>query len=239
MKLKRPDLPAFAGVLLCLALTGGCTVLQSLHARPTQAATPSMSESERFLLYIDSINSGGKDFLESEFARLKARATQSAGSADPFGRMQLAALHGLHGQSFSDSAKAATLYAEAARDTASGNLQLHALAVWLQGLAAQQARSDELVQTLGQRVREEQKRADTAGQVAAAKSDDSSQALTQRLRDEQKKQEALQQKHDEAIAQLTQRLKDEQKRADALQQKLDAVTSLEKTLIERNQVKPP
>jgi uncharacterized coiled-coil protein SlyX len=96
---------------------------------------------------------------------------------------------------------------------------------------SRELRNDELIQTLNQRLKEERSKSDAGAQ----KQDDTVGILTQKLKDEQKRGEALQSKQEETIVQLNQKLKDEQRRADLLQQKLDALTNIEKAIVDRQQ----
>ena len=70
--------------------------------------------------------------------------------------------------------------------------------------------------------------------------------MTLKLKEEQKRydtlQTSIQTKQDDSnqtTVILSQRLKEEQKRADILQQKLDALTNIEKTIIDRQQQGKP
>jgi hypothetical protein len=236
---------------LCALLLVGCSWLPpAMHlGRPKNAppapvtATP-RSDVERVLAFADGIQGGTKESHEEELFRLKSRTAQSA-EAVP--KVELALLLGLPGHSAYDPARAASLCGEVARDAAGASPALRSLASYLQTVLAQQAKQDDAMQSLSQRVREEQRRADAAVSAAsqtrpddpgaAAAPAQGQQGLAQRLRDEQKRAEAMQAKHDEAIGQLTQKLKDEQRKSELLQQKLDALTSIEKNLIERQKVK--
>lgn len=227
----------------CSYLPASLQVGRPQNSPPAPVVAAPRSDVERLLAFSDTLQGASREFLDGEVVRLKARAAQAN---DPMTKMQLAILLGLPGHPFSDTGRAATLCGEVARDSTGPSPMLRSLAVYLQTLLAQQAKQEDNLQSLTQRVRDEQRRADSvataAGQQraddAASSAAQGQQGLAQRLKDEQKRTEALQAKHDEAIAQLNQKLKDEQRKSESLQQKLDALTSIEKNLIERQKVKP-
>jgi uncharacterized coiled-coil protein SlyX len=152
----------------------------------------------------------------------------------PFNHIKLALLLSLPVAGFQDTPRALNLLQDTVKDESPGETGLRNFASLLQAQLYRDQRQEEGLQ----KSREEQRRQDSS----IAKQEEALKSLNQKLGEEQKKVETLQGKHDEnvqTIAQLAQRLKDEQKRADTLQQKLDALTDIEKNIIERQQqVKP-
>lgn len=238
--------------LLVVALAG-CSWLpptmrlgRPKNAPPAPVTVAPRSDLERVLAFTDGLQGGTKESIEEELFRLKSRTAQS-NEAVP--KVELAVLLGLPGHQGYDPARGASLCGEVSRDATGATPALRSYAAYLQTLLAQQAKQDDALQSMSQRVREEQRRAENAvsaanqvrpeeaGATTAATSAQGQPGLAQRLRDEQKRAEAIQAKHDEAISQLTQKLKEEQRKSELLQQKLDALTSIEKNLIERQKTK--
>jgi DNA repair exonuclease SbcCD ATPase subunit len=152
----------------------------------------------------------------------------------PFNHIKLALLLSLPVAGFQDTPRALNLLQETIKDESPNEVGLRNFAGLLQAQLYRDQRQEESLQ----KSRDEQRRQDSS----ITKHEETLKSLSQKLGEEQKKVETLQGKQDEnlqTIAQLAQRLKDEQKRADSLQQKLDALTDIEKNIIERQQQGKP
>ena len=156
----------------------------------------------------------------------------------PYGRIKLALLLSLPITGVQDTQRALNLLQDVSKEEALEEPGLKNFASMLQSQMSKDARQDDSLQ----RARDDQKRLETL----AAKQDDAIQALNLKLKEELKRydtlQSSIQTKNEDStqvVAILTQKLKDEQKRADTLQQKLDALTNIEKAIIERQQQGKP
>lgn len=193
------------------------------------------SEADSLVEYYLAMRKAPKDRVLKEYADT-SRTVQ--GNATPYGRIKLALLLSLPITGLQDSARALNLLQEATREESPEEAGLRNFANLLHAQLYKEARQDENLQ----RSRDDQKRLE----ILAAKQDDAIQVLNVRLKDEQKRYDTLQtsiqtkqEDTGQAVAILTQKLKDEQKRADTLQQKLDALTNIEKAIIERQQQGKP
>jgi hypothetical protein len=155
-----------------------------------------------------------------------------------YARIKLALLLSLPITGLQDSTRALNLLQDVNKEESQEELGLRNFANLLHSQLYKEVRQDESLQ----RARDDQKRLE----ALAAKQDDAIQALNLKLKDEQKRydtlQSSIQTKQEDSgqvVAILTQKLKDEQKRADTLQQKLDALTNIEKAIIERQQQGKP
>lgn len=193
------------------------------------------SESDVLIDYYLSMRKAPKDKVLKESADI-AKAAQAAPTA--FNRIKLALLLSLPVTGLQDNGRALNLLQETIKEEKEDENNLRNLANLLQGQLYKETRHDESMQ----RAREDQKRLESL----TAKQDEAIQSLSVKMKDEQKRYDALQtsiqtkqEDSNQAVVILAQKLKDEQKRSDNLQQKLDALTNIEKTLIERQQQGKP
>jgi hypothetical protein len=189
------------------------------------------SESDALIDYYLAMRKAPKDKVAKESADA-GKAAQAAPTA--FNRIKLALLLSLPVTGLQDNARALNLLQETIKEEKEEETNLRNLANLLQGQLYKETRHDESMQ----RAREDQKRLESL----TAKQDEAIQSLTTKVKDEQKRYDTLQtsiqtkqEDNNQAVVILAQKLKDEQKRADNLQQKLDALTNIEKTIIERQQ----
>lgn len=193
------------------------------------------SEADLLIDYYLSMRKQPKEKVLKEQADA-IKAVQTTPTA--FNRVKLALLSNLPITGVQDSQRALNLLQETLKDETQDDVALRNLAALLQAQFYKEVRQEESLQ----RSRDDQKRLESL----TAKQDDAIQAMTLKLKEEQKRydtlQTSIQTKQDDSnqtTVILSQRLKEEQKRADILQQKLDALTNIEKTIIDRQQqVKP-
>ena len=233
----------------------GCADLQNLNTvRPAPGsappgASPECSPSVEKVLPPPGVKSEADGLIDYYLAMrkqpkekvLKEQADASKAvqtSANAFNRIKLALLSNLPITGVQDSQRALNLLQETIKDEMQEDASLKNLANLLQAQFYKEVRQEESLQ----RAREDQKRLETL----TAKQDDAIQALTLKLKEEQKRydtlQSSIQPKQEDSgqtVNILNQKLKDEIKRADTLQQKLDALTNIEKTIIERQQQGKP
>ncbi len=193
------------------------------------------SETDNLVDYYLIMRKGPQERAQKEFTEGQ-RLLQTLPS--PYVRIKLALLLSLPITGVQDTARALNLLQEVSKDEAVEESPLKNFASLLQFQMTKDARQDDSLQ----RSRDDQKRLETL----AAKQDDAIQALNVKLKEELKRydtlQSSIQTKNEDSaqvVAILTQKLKDEQKRADTLQQKLDALTNIEKAIIERQQQGKP
>lgn len=193
------------------------------------------SETDSLIEYHLAMRKMPKERALKEYTEAN-RVAQTAPT--PYGRIKLALLLSLPITGLQDSTRALNLLQDVSKDEAPEESGLKNFANLLQSQFYKEARQDESLQ----RARDDQKRLESL----AAKQDEAIQALNLKLKDEQKRYDTLQssiqtkqEDTSQAVAILTQKLKDEQKRADTLQQKLDALTSIEKAIIDRQQQGKP
>ena len=193
------------------------------------------SQADGLIDYYLAMRKAPKDKVTKEYAEV-SRVTQPTPNA--FNRIKLALLLSLPVTGVQDSARALNLLQEIIKEEKEEEGALRNLANLLQAQFQKESRYDENMQ----RARDDQKRLESL----AAKQDEAIQILNAKLKDEQKRYDTLQTstqtKQEDSIQTvsiLAQKLKDEQKRADNLQQKLDALTNIERTLIERQQQGKP
>ncbi len=189
------------------------------------------SESDLLIDYYLTMRKAPKDKVLKESADA-GKAAQAAPTA--FNRIKLALLLSLPVTGLQDNGRALNLLQDTIKEEKEEENNLRNLANLLQGQLYKETRHDENMQ----RAREDQKRLESL----TTKQDEAIQSLTIKVKDEQKRYDALQtsiqtkqEDNNQAVVILAQKLKDEQKRADNLQQKLDALTNIEKTIIERQQ----
>ncbi len=193
------------------------------------------SQADGLIDYYLAMRKAPKDKVMKEYAEAN-RATQTTPNA--FNRIKLALILSLPVTGLQDSARALNLLQETMKEEKEEEGALRNLANLLQAQFYRESRHDENMQ----RARDDQKRLESL----ATKQDEAIQILNAKLKDEQKRYDALQTstqtKQEDSIQTvsiLAQKLKDEQKRADNLQQKLDALTNIERTLIDRQQQGKP
>jgi hypothetical protein len=189
------------------------------------------SESDVLVEYYLTVRKLPKERVLREYTE-----TQKSVQAQPtaFNHIKLALLLSLPVVGFQDTSRALILLQDTIKDNSPNDVGLKNFAALLQAQFYREQRQEESLT----KSREEQKRQE----VSVARQEDAIKALNQKLNEEQKKSDVLQGKQDEhlqTMSQLAQRLKDEQKRADTLQQKLDALTDIEKNIIERQQQTKP
>lgn len=195
----------------------------------------SPSETERLLDEFALIRTYPKEQVAKEYADASRELSQAGVNS---ARIKLAWLLALPGTSFQDLNRSAALLQEAMKDEAPDDMGVKRLATLLYAQVTRDIRYEDNAQVLNQRLREEQKRVEAGG----SKHEETIATLTGKLKEEQKKLEALQLKHEESaqsVNQITQKMLQEQKRADLLQQKLDALTNIEKTIVDRQQAPKP
>lgn len=193
------------------------------------------SESDALIDYYLTMRKAPKDKALKEYADV-SKTTQAAPTS--FNRIKLALLLSLPVTGLQDNPRALNLLQETIKEEKEEDNSLRNLANLLQGQLYKETRHDENMQ----RAREDQKRLESL----TAKQDEAIQSLTTKLKDEQKRYDTLQssiqtkqEDSNQTVSILAQKLKDEQKRADNLQQKLDALTNIERTIIERQQQGKP
>ncbi len=193
------------------------------------------SQADALIDYYLTMRKAPKEKIMKEYAEAN-RVTPTTLNA--FNRIKLALLLSLPVTGLQDSARALNLLQETMKEEKEDEVALRNLANVLQAQFSKESRHDENMQ----RARDDQKRLESL----AAKQDEAIQILNAKLKDEQKRYDTLQtssqtkqEDSSQTISILAQKLKDEQKRADNLQQKLDALTNIERTLIERQQQGKP
>lgn len=231
-------------------LVASCTNLQNDSFRTGKGVAPTdcvpvvervvpapgiRSQTDSLVEYYLAMRKAPKDRSLKEYAEAN-RVVQTAASS--YGRIKLALLLSLPITGLQDSTRALNLLQDVNKDEAPEESGLKNFASLLHSQFHKEVRQDESLQ----RARDDQKRLE----ALAAKQDDAIQALNLKLKDEQKRYDTLQssiqtkqEDSSQTVAILTQKLKEEQKRADTLQQKLDALTSIEKAIIERQQQGKP
>ena len=193
------------------------------------------SEADGLIDYYLAMRKAPKEKIMKEYAEANRVAQASPTSLN---RIKLALLLSLPVTGLQDNSRALNLLQDTIKEEKEEESGLRNLANMLQGQLYRESRHDENMQ----RAREDQKRLESL----TAKQDEAIQTLSTKLKDEQKRYDTLQtsiqtkqEDSNQAVAILAQKLKDEQKRADNLQQKLDALTNIEKTIIERQQQGKP
>ena len=193
------------------------------------------SQADALIDYYLTMRKAPKEKVMKEYAEAN-RVTPTTPNA--FNRIKLALLLSLPVTGLQDSARALNLLQETMKEEKEEEGALRNLANVLQAQFSKESRHDENMQ----RARDDQKRLESL----AAKQDEAIQILNAKLKDEQKRYDTLQtssqtkqEDSSQTVSILAQKLKDEQKRADNLQQKLDALTNIERTLIERQQQGKP
>ncbi len=193
------------------------------------------SETDNLVEYYLLMRKVPKERAQKEYTEAQ-RVVQAA--ASPYSRIKLALLLSLPITGVQDTTRALNLLQDTNKDEVVEESGLKNFAGMFQSQLSKEVRQEESLQ----RARDDQKRLESL----AAKQDDAIQALNLKLKDELKRydtlQTSIQTKHEDgaqAVATLTQKLKDEQRRADTLQQKLDALTNIEKAIIERQQQGKP
>ena len=237
----RPSLSRNVLLLLAAACVGACTdfARQSPERTtlecPLVGASPSAPEHgvEGILAYYESVRVLSKEEFNLELAQARQRVSKVAST---FSRVQLALLLTLANGGLPDPARGLALLDEIGKEPADMQPSLRSFVAYLSAILSAQARQDENLQSLAQRLKDEQRRAEQL-QSQQPKPDDNVTTLTQKLKDEQRRAELSQVKQDETITSLTQKLREEQKRGDTLQQKLDALSTIEKSILERNRNK--
>ncbi len=246
----KTKLVAWLAVVTIVTVTG-CANMQNLSPdKSKQESSPSganaerapsaekvlpqpgiKSEADSLIDYYLSMRKQPKEKVLKEQAEA-SKAVQTSPSAS--NRIKLALLCNLPISGVQDSQRALNLLQETIKDESLDDVGLKNLANLLQAQFYKEVRQEESLQ----RARDDQKRLESL----AAKQDDAIQALTLKLKEEQKRYDTLQssiqtkqEDANQATIILNQKLKDEQKRADTLQQKLDALTNIEKTIIDRQQ----
>ncbi len=192
-------------------------------------------ESDVLIDYYLTMRKAPRDKAMKEYADV-SKIAQAAPTS--FNRIKQALLLSLPVTGLQDNPRALNLLQETIKEEKEEDNNLRNLANLLQGQLYKETRHDENMQ----RAREDQKRLETL----TTKQDEAIQSLTTKLKDEQKRYDTLQssiqtkqEDSNQTVAILAQKLKDEQKRADNLQQKLDALTNIERTIIERQQQGKP
>ena len=239
--MPRPRFNSVLTVLLAAGCAGACTDFarqspeRSTLECPRVGASPIAAEQgiEGLLAYYDSVRALPKEEFNLELAQARQRAIKVANN---FSRIELALLLALPNGGVNEAARGLTLLDEVGKDPGELQPALRSFTAYLYAILTSQARLEETLQSLTQRLKDEQRRAE---QILSQqpKADDNVTTLTQKLKDEQRRAELSQAKQDETLATLTQRLREEQNRADTLQQKLDALSTIEKSILERNQNK--
>ena len=193
------------------------------------------SQADGLVDYYLTMRKAPKEKVMKEYAEV-SRAAQT--TPDAFNRIKLALLLNLPVTGLQDSGRALNLLQETIKEEKEEESALKNLANLLHAQFYKESRHDENMQ----RARDDQKRLESL----AAKQDEAIQVLNAKLKDEQKRYDTLQtsiqtkqEDSSQAVSILAQKLKDEQKRADNLQQKLDALTNIERTLIDRQQQGKP
>ena len=235
----RPPSNRLVMLLLAAACTGACTdfARQSPERAalecPLVGSSPSAPEQsiEGILAYYDSVRGLSKEEFNLELAQARQRVSKVANT---FSRIQLALLLTLPNGGVNEPARGLALLNEIGKEPGDLQPSLRSFTAYLYAILAAQARQEEGLQSLGLRLKDEQRRADQL-QSQQPKPDDNVTTLMQKLKEEQRRAEVSQAKQDETITSLTQKLREEQKRGDTLQQKLDALSTIEKSILERNQ----
>ncbi len=232
-------------------IVAGCTNWQNFSVRARHNNAPpakcvpvvekvlpsavTRSETDNLVDYYLIMRKVPNERAQKEFAEGQ-RVLQTLPS--PYARIKLALLLSLPITGVQDTTRALNLLLDVSKDEALEESGLKNFASFLQSQMSKEVRQDESLQ----RSRDDQKRLETL----AAKQDDAIQALNLKLKEELKRYDTLQssiqtknEDSNQVVAILTQKLKDEQKRADTLQQKLDALTNIEKAIIERQQQGKP
>jgi hypothetical protein len=228
-------------LLLAAGCAGACTDFARQSPErgtlecPRVGNSPASAEQgiEGLLAYYDSVRALPKEELNLELAQARQRVSKVGSN---FSRIQLALLLTLPNAGVSEAARGLALLDELSKEPADLQPSLRSFAAYLHAILTAQARQEESLQSLAQRLKDEQRRAEQI-QSQQPKADDNVTTLMQKLKDEQRRAELSQAKQDESIANLTQKLREEQKRGDTLQQKLDALSTIEKSILERNQNK--